>query len=186
MVVTSVRILISALFFGHTATRVKAIRLVIGRYLGFAAIVAAAVVGALGVGLLPESAIPYLGLLPLLLGARAGWKAWREHGDSTEEDQLRDGGEGPGIVQVAAVTLANGGDNIGVYVPVFAVAGVTGMAVYVVVFLLGVALWCVAGRYFDTRPLIAKALSKWGHVLMSIVLIGIGALILTEGGVFGL
>jgi cadmium resistance protein CadD (predicted permease) len=61
------------------------------------------------------------------------------------------------------VTLANGGDNIGVYVPVFAVAGAGCMAVYVAVFRIGVAVWCAAGRFFATRPGIAMALSRWGH-----------------------
>lgn len=68
----------------------------------------------------------------------------------------------------------------------FAVAGAGGMAVYVVVFLIGVAIWCVAGHYFATRPLIAKALARWGHILLPVVLIGIGLLILIEGGAFGL
>jgi cadmium resistance protein CadD (predicted permease) len=59
------------------------------------------------------------------------------------------------------------------------------MTVYVVVFLIGVAIWCADGHFVATRPLIAKALSRWGHILMPVVLIGIGALILIEGGAFG-
>jgi cadmium resistance protein CadD (predicted permease) len=82
---------------------------------------------------------------------------------------------------VAGVTFANGGDNIGVYVPVFATAGTGGISVYVIVFLVLVAVWVAAGRYFATRPVIAKALSRWGHILLPIVLIGIGVLILFEG-----
>lgn len=34
---------------------------------------------------------------------------------------------GPGVFAVAAVTLADGGDNIGVYVPVFATSAVGGL-----------------------------------------------------------
>jgi cadmium resistance protein CadD (predicted permease) len=150
------------------------------------AILAASVLGALGAGLLPDSAIPYLGLLPVLLGVRAGWKAWRERHDNGDGGEQPGRASGPGVVQVAAVTLANGGDNIGIYVPVFAVSGIGGMAVFVAVFLVGVAVWCAAGRFFATRPVIAKALSRWGHVLLPVVLIGIGALILIEGGAFGL
>ncbi|MFJ6797253.1 cadmium resistance transporter [Streptomyces sp. NPDC091268] len=77
-------------------------------------------------------------------------------------------------------------DNIGVYVPVFATAGVGGMTVYAVVFLALVAVWCFAGRYFATRPPVAKVLARWGHVLLPLVLIAIGLLILIEGGAFGL
>jgi cadmium resistance protein CadD (predicted permease) len=84
------------------------------------------------------------------------------------------------------VTFANGGDNIGVYVPVFATAGIGAMSVYAVVFLLLVAVWIAAGRYLATRPLIARALTRWGHILLPLVLIGIGLIILVEGGAFGL
>lgn len=42
------------------------------------------------------------------------------------------------------------------------------------------------GRFFATRPLIASALSKWGHVLLPLVLIALGLLILVEGGALGL
>jgi cadmium resistance protein CadD (predicted permease) len=182
-------IVVLALFFGQASgCRAGVVRVVVGQYLGFAAILGASIVGAVGAGLLPESAIPYLGLLPLLLGLRAARRAWSERriGDGAGEPGAVGRTDGPGVWQVAAVTLANGGDNIGVYVPVFAVVGATGMAVYVAVFLAGVAVWCVAGWFFATRPVVARALSRWGHILMPIVLIGIGGLILIEGGAFGL
>ncbi|WP_254722571.1 cadmium resistance transporter [Streptomyces spororaveus] len=89
-------------------------------------------------------------------------------------------------MEVAAVTFANGGDNIGVYVPVFATAGAGGMSVYAAVFLALVAVWCFAGKFFATRPVIAKALARWGHILLPVVLIATGLLILIEGGAFGL
>jgi cadmium resistance protein CadD (predicted permease) len=168
-------IVLLALFF---ARGVPAWRVVLGQYLGFAGILAVAVAAALGATLLPPSALPWLGLLPLALGVKAGWQVWR-------------GGDDPsptatGALGVAAVTFANGGDNIGVYVPVFATAGVGGMTVYAAVFLVLVAVWCFAGRFFATRPIIAKALARWGHILLPLVLIAIGLLILIEGGAFGL
>lgn len=51
-----------ALFFGQAVGRTSVVRVIIGQYLGFAAILAASVVGALGAGLLPETATAYLGL----------------------------------------------------------------------------------------------------------------------------
>ncbi|MFJ9580831.1 hypothetical protein ACIRQF_31135 [Streptomyces sp. NPDC101191] len=45
---------------------------------------------------------------------------------------------------------------------------------------------CSAGRCFATRTVIAKAVSRWGHVLLRLVLNVIGLLILIEGGAFGL
>ncbi|MGC7101308.1 cadmium resistance transporter [Amycolatopsis lurida] len=179
--------LVLAMFFGQAAGKRDAVlRVVIGQYAGFGAILLASVAGALGAGLLPESGIPYLGLLPLALGLRAAWQAWKSHRAGNSEDGQVAGGEDVGILQVAAVTLANGGDNIGVYVPVFAVVGIGGMIGYVVVFLVGVALWCMIGWFLAGRPTVANALSRWGHVILPAALIGIGLVILLKGGAFGL
>lgn len=171
-------LLVLAVFFGQAAgRRTAALRIAAGQYLGFSAIVVVSVLGAFGAGLLPEAVVPYLGLVPLILGVRAAW-ALRRPPDSAPAAV-----SAPGILQVAAVTFANGGDNIGVYVPVFAVSGVT---VYVIVFLIGVAVWCAGGWLLATRPLVARVLSRWGHIGLPVVLIGIGLVILIEGGAFGL
>jgi cadmium resistance protein CadD (predicted permease) len=176
-------LVVLALFFargaGHRSTTA---RIATGQYLGFAAILAAAIAAALGATLLPEAAVPYLGVLPLLLGLRAAVNLWR----TSDDDNAQNAPAPPGVLEVAAVTFANGGDNIGVYVPVLATAGAGAISGYAVVFLVLVGAWVAAGRFFATRPVIARALSRWGHLLLPLVLIGIGALILVEGNAFGL
>jgi cadmium resistance protein CadD (predicted permease) len=122
-------IVILALFFGQAIGRGSVLRVILGQYLGFAAILAASILGALGAGLIPETAIPYLGLIPLALELRAAVHVSHDrrrrtgHDTNAEDDRPTPRGEnaggGPGVPAVAAVTLANGGDNIGVYVPVF-------------------------------------------------------------------
>ncbi|MEV7005350.1 cadmium resistance transporter [Streptosporangium sp. NPDC051022] len=179
-------ILILALFFAQGAGHPGATsRIVAGQYLGFLGILLVAVAAGFGATFLPEPVIPYLGLLPLALGVKAAWQAWKNHrggGDDPAEERSN----APEMLAVAAVTFANGGDNIGVYVPVFANTGLGGMSIYVLVFLVLVAVWCAVGRFFATRPVVAQVLSRWGHVLLPLVLTGIGLLILIEGGAFGL
>ena len=69
-------ILVLSLLFGRSAgQRGAARRIVAGQYLGFAVILAVSIAAAYGTTFLPESAIPYLGLLPLALGLRAAWRA---------------------------------------------------------------------------------------------------------------
>lgn len=170
--------LVLAVFFGQAAgRRSAAVRVVAGQCLGFVAILAVSVLGALGAGLLPERVVPYLGLVPLALGLHAAWRLIRSRGagDSPPGDR------GVGLLQVTAVTFANGGDNIGVYVPVFAVAGVGGMVGYVAVFLVGVAVLCAVGWFLAGRPVVARVLSRWGHVILPVVLVGIGLAILLGG-----
>ncbi|MFI9384143.1 cadmium resistance transporter [Kutzneria sp. NPDC052558] len=164
-------LLVLAVFFGRVGRWAP---VALGQYLGFAGILAVSVLGALGVGLLPSSVIPYLGLLPLALGLHAAWQLFR----SRDSDEPPDSA---GVLQIAAVTFANGGDNIGVYVPVFAAAGFGGMVGYVAVFVAGVALLCGAGWFLASRRPVARALARWGHVLLPVVLIVIGLAILFGG-----
>lgn len=183
-------IVILALFFGQAAgRRAVVVRIVLGQYLGFGAILVACVVGALGAGLLPGDLIAYLGLLPLLLGIRAAWRVWLERHDEaadTHQSLIAATPGAPTALTVAGVTLANGGDNIGVYVPVFAITNTAGLITYCAVFLVMVGIWCALGLYLATRPMVANALTRWGHILLPVVLIAIGLLILIEGGAFGL
>lgn len=85
---------------------------------------------------------------------------------------------GPSTTAVAALTLAGGADNIGVYVPAFAASGPWALVVYVPVFLVLVAVWCAAGAYVATRPVIASGISRRGHILVPVVLVAIGLIIL--------
>lgn len=189
-------IVILALFFGQTFGRNGVGRVVLGQYLGFAAILAASVLGELGAGLLPATAIPYLGLLPLLLGLRAAANAWRDrrshtahaHDDREPPHDVvgKKPTDGPSVLTVAAVTLASGGDNIGVYIPVFTTIDTPGLLTYTAVFLVLVGVWCAAGHFFARRPRIARSLSRWGRILLPVTLIGIGLIILTDGHAFGL
>ena len=180
-------IVILSLFFAQGAgEHGSARRVVAGQYLAFAVILAGAIGIAFGASFLPEEAIPYLGLIPITIGLRDAWKLWknRQRGDEGEQTQTTQGG--PTVRKVATTTFGNGGDNIGVYVPVFDTVGTSGTVVYAAVFLVLVGVWCVAGRFFATRPIIARALSRWGHILLPVVLITIGLIILIQGGAFGL
>lgn len=181
-------IIVLSLFFARGAGRSgTTTRITAGQYLGFGGILAAAVVVALGArSFLPETAIPYFGMIPLVLGLRAAWQVWRGADDDDDDDDERAGGKPISVLTVAAVTFANGGDNIGVYVPVFATVGTVGIVAFSVVFLVLIAVLVVAAKFLATRRPIARRLERWEHVLFPLVLIGLGLVILVEGGAFGL
>ena len=179
-------IIVLSLFYARGAgQRGTTAKILGGQYLGFGAILAAAVLVALGARtFLPEEVIPYFGLIPLFLGLLAAWRAWRD--DDDDDDDAKVSGKTLSVLTIAAVTFANGGDNIGVYVPVFATVGTAGIIAYSVVFLALVAVLVAAARFVATRKPIAEVLERWEHVLFPIVLIGLGIVILVEGGAFGL
>ncbi|TFU55765.1 cadmium transporter [Micrococcus yunnanensis] len=180
-------IIVLSLFYARGAgQRGTTRKILLGQYLGFGGILLAAVVISLGArSFLPEDALPYFGLIPLALGLYAAWRAWRNRGDD-DDDEAKVANKQVGVLTVAAVTFANGGDNIGVYVPVFATASTTAIIAYCLVFLALVGLLVLAAKYVATRRPIAEILERWEHILFPLVLIGLGIVILLEGGAFGL
>ncbi|WP_148575358.1 cadmium resistance transporter [Nocardioides caldifontis] len=177
-------IIVLSLFFARgTGQRGTTTRIIVGQYLGFGGILLASVAVTFGAGLfLPDEAIPYFGLIPLLLGVYAGWQVWRNGDD--DDDSLAD--RPISALAVAAVTFANGGDNIGVYVPVFLAVGTGALVAYCVVFLALVLVLVLAAKFVATRKPIADVLERWEHILFPLVLIVLGLVILIEGGAFGL
>ena len=177
-------IIVLSLFFARGAGQPgTTARIVLGQYLGFAGILGAAVLVTLGAdAFLPPAVIPYFGLIPLVLGLWAAWEAWR--GD--DDDDAKVAGKNVAVWTVAGVTFANGGDNIGVYVPVFLSVGPAAVVAYCIVFLVLVAVLVVLAKFVATRPPIAEVLERWEHILFPIVLIGLGIAILVGGGAFGL
>ncbi|OLT41358.1 cadmium transporter [Serinicoccus sp. CNJ-927] len=180
-------IIVLSLFFARGAgQRGTTARILAGQYLGFAAILGAAVLVTVGAGaFLPPEAIPYFGLIPLGLGLWAAWQLWRGD-DDDDDDEAKVEGKNVAVWTVAGVTFANGGDNIGVYVPVFLSVGTAGVVAYCIVFLALVAVLVGVAKFVATRRPIAEALERWEHILFPIVLIGLGLLILISGGAFGL
>ncbi|WP_282005153.1 cadmium resistance transporter [Propioniciclava sinopodophylli] len=178
-------IIVLSLFFARGAgQRGTTTRILVGQYVGFACILGAAVLVTIGAGaFLPSAAIPYFGLIPLALGLWAAWQAWR--GDD-DDDDAKVTGTKVSAWTVAGVTFANGGDNIGVYVPVFLSVEPIAVVAYCLVFLALVAVLVVVAKFVATRPPIAEVLERWEHILFPIVLIGLGIVILVSGGTFGL
>ena len=179
-------IIVLSLFFARGAgQRGTTARILAGQYLGFAGILVAAILVTTGAGaFLPPAAIPYFGLIPLGLGLWAAWEAWR--GDGDDDDEAKVAGKKVGVGAVAGVTFANGGDNIGVYTPVFLSVEPLAVVAYCVIFLALVAILVALARFVATRPPIAEVLERFEHILFPIVLIGLGIVILVSGGAFGL
>ncbi|MDK8531811.1 cadmium resistance transporter [Corynebacterium marquesiae] len=179
-------IIVLSLFFARGAgQRGTTARILAGQYLGFAGILVAAILVTTGAGaFLPPAAIPYFGLIPLGLGLWAAWQAWR--GDGDDDDEAKVAGKKVGVWTVAGVTFANGGDNIGVYTPVFLSVEPLAVGAYCVIFLALVAVLVALAKFVATRPPIAEVLERFEHILFPIVLIGLGIVILVSGGAFGL
>ncbi|HYR07145.1 MAG TPA: cadmium resistance transporter [Longimicrobium sp.] len=171
-----------AAFFADRHLRAHSV--VLGQFLGIGALVAASAAAAWASLAVPEGYPAMLGAIPLALGLRKLW-GLRRAGDEADPDDidLRGAEERAErrthsqVLAVAGVTVANGGDNLGVYIPLFA-RDPHLVPLYALVFAVMTALWCFAGHRLVQNRMIGDRLRRYGHVALPIVLIALGVWIL--------
>jgi cadmium resistance protein CadD (predicted permease) len=85
---------------------------------------------------------------------------------------------GMSALSVATVTAANGGDNLGVYIPMFA-SQPDVVPIYVAVFGIGTGVWCALGYWAVSHRAAGAALARYGHRILPWALIAIGLHVLS-------
>lgn len=158
----------------------RASHVVAGQFLGIGLLTAASVVCALTAVVIPKDYLGLLGLLPLAIGIKKLVELKRGTGDDAGEAPPRDEEKSAlrNVLAVALVTIANGGDNVGVYVPVFATHPWVQVLVMVVVFAVLTGVWCVVAYALVNHRTFGDRIRRVGHVVLPFVLILVGLHIL--------
>jgi cadmium resistance protein CadD (predicted permease) len=143
--------------------------IVLGQYLGIGALFAASLAAAVLAWSVPLQYLAWLGVLPILVGLGMLLRG---------EGQEKPVPPASGVVAVTSVTIANGADNLGVYIPLFATSRGTEIAVMAAAFAAMTALWCVAARWLVLHPAAALPVRRHGPRLVPYVLIALGFWIL--------
>ncbi len=178
-------IVILLLFFSQVNTVFKRWHVVAGQYLGFTALVIASLPTFLGSLLLPRPWIGLLGILPIAIGLNRLLIPDEDEVSPKEQPETPDRSWlssvlSPQTYSVAAVTFANGGDNIGIYMPLFASCSPEKLIIILSVFFTLVGVWCYIANRLTAVPAIAETLTRYGNLLVPFVLIGLGILILID------
>ena len=171
----------------YAEPRFRSRDVVAGQYIGIAALFAASVVFSLVSLVVPEAYVGLLGLVPIAIGGKQLFDLRRGRESAGEGLQpIPAGGAHVRALTVAAVTIANGGDNIGVYTPPFATRTGYELALIGVVFAVMTALWCAVGHWMVEHRTLGAPIRRYGHRIVPLVLIALGVLILHDAGSFEL
>lgn len=157
--------------------------IVIGQYLGFALLVVVSLLGTFGVMLIPEKWVGLLGLIPIYLGIMLFIKG-EDEDENAILSSLNSGKYNSVFLSVAFITFANGGDNIGIYVPFFSTLTMNQLAVTVITFFIMVAIWCFIGYRLAAFKHVSETLENYGRLIIPIVFIGLGIYIMVENETF--
>jgi cadmium resistance protein CadD (predicted permease) len=168
-------------FFANSRFRARDI--VAGQYAGVAVLFIVSAAGALLSLVIPEAYLGLLGIFPILVGIGKLLELRQDRAESAPtKDSVATTGSHGNIASVALVTVANGGDNIGVYIPSFAVHSGSQVAIIAVVFVAMTALLCLLAHWMVSHPRLGAPLRRYGHILAPLVLIALGILIIYNAG----
>lgn len=132
---------------------------------------------------LPSEPIGFLGLLPILLGV---WKLLEVVFPTEEEEEAgksRIAGM-KSILKVSIITVMNGGDNIGTYVPLFSQAKGAEIAVYVVVYYILLGLWCFAAWLLMGQKHVLRLVEKYMDWVIPFLYMGLGIYITVKSNCY--
>jgi cadmium resistance transport/sequestration family protein len=179
-------LVILTLLFSQANASFRRRHIVIGQYLGFCTLVVASLAGFLGGLILPSHWIGLLGLVPITIGLNRLFNSENDSSADTEsESQFSHSSTfasflSPQAYSVAAITIANGSDNIGIYMPLFANTNFSSLLVIIAVFLVLVGVWCYATYKLTCQPAISNLLTRYGNSFVPFVLIGLGVFIILD------
>ena len=149
-----------------------------GQILGMAIIVAISLAAASAALAISPQRVGLLGVAPIVIGIGKLLRL----GKAEDEGQPT----AVGVLQVATVTVVNGGDNIAAYTPIFATQGSRDMIATLAIFAVLTLVWCFAALGLVRHTALGKPLRRYGHVLLPFILIGLGGLILYRSGAVNL
>ena len=156
---------------------------VLGQYLSFGTLIIFSRMAWFINLIVPSSIISLMGLLPILIGIKNLLEIKNIHDDFKDLESFneRNGRTYPAF-KVALVTIANGGDNIGVYIPLMSSVNTWDTLGITLSFLILTGIWCFLSYKLVHNRLVGQKILNYGHLILPFVLIGIGIIILYTGG----
>ncbi len=159
------------------------ISVLFGRYFGTAIIISVAIAGAYGLHIIPEKYIGLLGFVPITLGIKEFICSVRSDKNAAKERLIGylDSSKNNNLL-FSAVTLSvsNGADNIGVYIPLLVDFSKTQILLFLSVFAVMTILWCFVSACLIGIPSIKNKLQRYKNILVPVILVSLGIYILLK------
>ena len=128
--------------------------------------------------------IGLLGLIPLYLGIRYLVKGEEEAEEEEIIDQLNARPSNQMFWTVALITIASGGDNLGIYIPYFASIELGQIITAIILFAIFTVGLCWLSQRLARLSFLEETLEKYERIIVPVVFIGLGIYILWENQTF--
>ena len=171
------------IIFSQNHTKKGLRQIFFGQYLGTGILVAISLFAAYVLNFIPQDwIIGLLGLIPIYLGIRVAFVGEEEEEEGEVVEKLGSRGTNRLFWTVSLITIASGGDNLGLYIPFFTSLSFSEIVTSLIVFAISVAVLCYISYKFAKISFVSETLEKYERIIVPIVFIGLGIFIMIENG----
>lgn len=178
--------LVAVIIFAQYAKKTERAAIIAGKYIGLAVLAGGSAFLAVFLSRFPHEYIGFLGLVPLALGIKSCFK--KDGSDAA--DSLADADDHSSLTKKGfavilfsiSITIGSGGDNIGVYIPLFASMNSASKLITLTVYACMQAAWCTLQIFTAGIPPVKKIISRTSRVLVPAVFVLLGLWILSVNG----
>lgn len=178
------------MLFSATSNSFRPVNIISGQYLGIVTLIVISLIGSLIGIVVPKVYIGLLGFFPIYLGIRKLLDHSKENEESLVPPQnkkyILSSVINPATLGVSFITIANGADNIGIYIPLFVNLSAANLIITIAIFMVLVFVWVKIAGYLVQHPRLKNTLARYNHILFPCILIGLGIYILIESGSYTL
>jgi cadmium resistance protein CadD (predicted permease) len=176
-------------FFGRVSRTFRPRHVVVGEFLGLTILISISLVGYFVGMVVSDMWVGLLGVLPIMIGIhQLMGKEDDENSDVIEEVEkvhtevgrprikqslwstIRD----PKTHRVTAVHVSNGGNNVAVYIPLFASSSLPSLGVILTMCYMTIGFWCFCSYNLTRFPGISVLIARYGRKIAPFVLIYLG------------
>ncbi|EHR36415.1 CadD family cadmium resistance transporter [Helcococcus kunzii] len=176
-------LLILVILFAQLHSKREKLQIYAGQYLGTAVLVSISLFAAYVVNFIPDKwIVGLLGLIPLFIGIKFALSG--EDEDETEEirEKIEQDKSKNLLWTVVLLTIASGGDNLGVYIPYFSSLNWSKIIIVLIIFAIGIAILCELSRSLSKIPMVSEIIEKYEKIIVPVVFIALGIYIMYENG----
>jgi cadmium resistance protein CadD (predicted permease) len=182
-------------FFSRVSRTFRPRHVVVGEFLGLTILISISLVGFFAGMIVSDMWVGLLGVLPIMIGIhQLISKEDDENTDVIEEVEkvhtevgrprikqslwstIRD----PKTHRVTAVHVSNGGNNVAVYIPLFASSSLPSLGVILTMCYMTIGFWCFCSYNLTRFPGISVLIARYGRKIAPFVLIYLGLSIIVK------
>ena len=182
-------------FFGRVSRTFRPRHVVVGEFPGLTILISVSLVGFFAGMIVSDMWVGLLGVLPIMIGIHQLMsKEEDDNSDVIEEVEkvhtevgrprikqslwstIRD----PKTHRVTAVHVSNGGNNVAVYIPLFASSSLPSLGVILTMCYMTIGFWCFCSYNLTRFPGISVLIARYGRKIAPFVLIYLGLSIIVK------